>query len=628
MTPDEGYRIAEERIEEVLRGRTTRLNLSGLGLTDIPNKIAQIESLKELDFSDNKITRIPQSIATLHTLRTLDLSRNRVVEINDNISSLSNLGWLNLTDNKIEKISDAISELKDLQLISLWNNCLKNIPEEIFQLFNLEKLVLIKNNISRIPEEISSLKKLTWLTLWDNQLTTIPEEISQLSSLRELDLSSNKIENFPEAILQVVSLRKLSLGGNKIDKIPNQICQLSSLRELDFFDNKLTAIPKEIYRLSSLKEINLNRNPLDPISKSAYSGGIDEFFAYLRSLQNPKELENLYEARLVLIGEGNVGKTTLLKALTGRDPKADEQTTHGISIDIEAFRLPHPNQVDTQLKFNAWDFGGQEVYRVTHQFFFSKRSAYLLLWEPRRGVQQCQVEDWLNMLRLRVGEDARVIIVSTHCKTGERIARIDKPVLKRDYGDIIVDFLEVDSLVDDPETGEKVGIAALKQLIADTAKTFDQMGAKLNRAWRESRDELLAMDTPRITYTEFAAVCKRHGLSEIAIRTLADLMHDLGYIVYYGDDESLKDDVVLQPEWLTKAIGFVLEDRTTQDMDGILPDSRLKDVWFNHPFTNEPQYSSGFLPVSITTHGEIRCLLSVRRRHRQLSLAACPPGAA
>jgi GTPase SAR1 family protein len=98
-----------------------------------------------------------------------------------------------------------------------------------------------------------------------------------------------------------------------------------------------------------------------------------------------------------------------------------------------------------KIQFNSWDFGGQEVYRVTHQFFFSRRSIYLLVWEPRKGVQASQVEDWLKIIRLRVGDDARAIIVSTHCKTGERIARIDKPVLMRDFGSMIVGFHEVDS---------------------------------------------------------------------------------------------------------------------------------------------------------------------------------------
>ncbi|MBU0491849.1 MAG: hypothetical protein KKB13_08365, partial [Chloroflexi bacterium] len=59
------------------------------------------------------------------------------------------------------------------------------------------------------------------------------------------------------------------------------------------------------------------------------------------------------------------------------------------------------------------------------------------------------------------------------------------------------------------------------------------MGMPLSRRWREARDELLVLGEtqPRIAYAEFAAVCDRHGLSAVATRTLAGLMHDLGYIV-------------------------------------------------------------------------------------------------
>ena len=172
-------------------------------------------------------------------------------------------------------------------------------------------------------------------------------------------------------------------------------------------------------------------------------------------------------------------------------------------IDIRALNLPHPAKDGVEIQLNAWDFGGQEVYRVTHQFFFSRRSLYLLVWEPRAGVKQCQVEDWLRLIRLRVGDDARVLVISTHCRTGERIARIDKPVFLRDFGSMIVGFHEVDSLVDDPETGEKVGIAELKRIIAQEAAGLEQMGMGFNRDWRAARDELLDMAEPRITYGDF-----------------------------------------------------------------------------------------------------------------------------
>ena len=284
----------------------------------------------------------------------------------------------------------------------------------------------------------------------------------------------------------------------------------------------------------------------------------------------------------MLVGEGNVGKTTLLKALKGKAdaaPQEHEPTTHGVEIDIHGLRLPHPafGKDGVEIQLTAWDFGGQDVYRVTHQFFFSRRSLYLLVWDPRRGVQQGQVEDWLNMIRLRVGYDASVIIVSTHCKTGERIARIDQPVFKQQYGDMIVGFHEVDSLVPDPEgaTGEMTGIAELKKIIAEHAAKLEQMGMLFNNNWKAARDELLARPEPRISYATFAETCAAHGLNQIDTDTLAHLMHDLGYIVHYSDDEKLRDDVFLKPEWLTKIIGFVLEDRATQDAEGILHDARL-----------------------------------------------------
>ncbi len=361
--------------------------------------------------------------------------------------------------------------------------------------------------------------------------------------------------------------------------------------------NELVNIPPSLAQLEHLEYINLDNNPLNPALQSAYKQGLDALKAYLRSLEG--NAEPLYEAKLVLVGEGNVGKTTLLKALKGKagePPQRNEATTHGVEIDIHGLRLPHPQKDGVEIQLNAWDFGGQDVYRVTHQFFFSRRSLYLLVWEPRRGVQQCQVEDWLNMIRLRVGDGARVLIVSTYSTSGGHIARIDKPVFKGQYGDMIVGFYEVDSLVPDPATGEMTGIADLKRAIAEHAAGLEQMGMMFNNDWKAARDELLARDEPRISFGTFSGICAARGLSQLDADTLAHLMHDLGYIVHYSDDEKLRDDVVLKPQWLTKAIGFVLEDRATAEREGILPDGHLTQVWRDHAFEGEPRYDPEIYP--------------------------------
>ncbi|MDI6768214.1 MAG: COR domain-containing protein [Anaerolineales bacterium] len=475
---------------------------------------------------------------------------------------------------------------------------LTELPESVEQLTQLQSLDLSNNLLSALPESLGQLTQLQSLYLGGNQLTALPESLGQLTQLQSLYLGGNQLTALPESLGNLTQLKRLHLHTNQLTVLPESLGSLTELQSLNLSYNQLTDLPPSLAQLKHLIELPLQGNPLNPALQSAYKQGLPAVMAYLRSLE--QNAEPLYEAKLVLVGEGNVGKTTLLKALKGKKgkqaPKKGELTTHGVEIDIQALQLPHPTKRKIKIQLNTWDFGGQYVYRVTHQFFFSRRSLYLLVWEPRRGVQQCQVEDWLNMIRLRVGVDARVIIVSTHCKTGERIARIDKPVLMQQYGEMIVGFHEVDSLVPDPATGEMVGIAELKKIIAEHASKLEQMGMLFNNDWKAARDELLARPEPRISYGTFSGVCAARGLSQIEADTLAHLMHDLGYIVHYSDDESLCDDVILKPEWLTKAIGFVLEDRATAESEGILPDNHLHQVWHDHPFPNEPRYQSTLYP--------------------------------
>jgi internalin A len=60
-------------------------------------------------------------------------------------------------------------------------------------------------------------------------------------------------------------------------------------------------------------------------------------------------------------------------------------------------------------------------------------------------------------------------------------------------------------------------------------------------------------------------------------------MHDVGQIIYYGEDDGLRDFVVLNPEWLTKAIGYVLRDNPTRLAAGELDHGRLKEIWQDRP---------------------------------------------
>jgi transposase-like protein len=120
------------------------------------------------------------------------------------------------------------------------------------------------------------------------------------------------------------------------------------------------------------------------------------------------------------------------------------------------------------------------------------------------------------------------------------------------------------------------------------------MGELISERWIAARDDLKGRPDPQISYDGFASVCARHGLDETQTATLAGLLHDLGHIIHYAEDEGLRDVVVLQPEWLTKAIGYVLEDRKTEATGGVLSHARLKTIWQDP--TGEESYPSVYHP--------------------------------
>jgi hypothetical protein len=505
---------------------------------------------------------------------------------------------LDLSANGLTEVPESLGSLSNLEVLWLHNNQLSAVPESLGRLSNLTQLYLSYNQLNAVPESLGRLSKLRVLWLQENRLGALPESLGDLSNITRLILNHNQLTTLPESLGRLSSLTIFSLDGNQLSALPESLGRLFNLTELFLRGNRLKSLPKSLGSLANLVTICLEDNPLNPVLQSAHDGGRAVLRSYLQGLVDEKKVEALYEAKLIFIGEGAAGKTSILKVLSGDVPSENELTTHGINVNIGDIECSHPTIVDTKIQFNAWDFGGQEVYRVTHQFYFSPHAIYVLVWEPRAGVAQGQVEDWLKMIRMRVGKNARVLIVSTYAD-GNRIARIDQSVFMRDFGDLIVGFLAVDSFAEDAVANDKVGFAELRRKIARAAAGLPQMGQEFNEDWLKARDEILAKEEPRISFDAFYETCRIHGLEEIDARSLALIMNDAGYIVYYGDNKKLKDDVILKPEWLTKAIGFVLEDKVTGENDGVLPDEHLPAIWGEHSIAHEERYDEKLYPFFV-----------------------------
>ena len=193
--------------------------------------------------------------------------------------------------------------------------------------------------------------------------------------------------------LEPVNARKgtgaitLDLHDNSIVRVAGEIVTLDNLRYLDLSNNRIKTLPGEIGSFRDRVIIKLTSNPLeDPLGDLA-ARGANELFKYLRGTV---EGESLYEAKCILVGEGTVGKTSLLEALRQQPFVENRPTTHG--IEIKTFSTTMPESPTGELVLRVWDFGGQRIYRVTHPFFYSRAAIYLVVWRPREGHDPQEVE--------------------------------------------------------------------------------------------------------------------------------------------------------------------------------------------------------------------------------------------
>ncbi len=533
-------------------------------LTTLPSELGELELLTRLDVSSNMLDVLPEFLGNLSRLEILNVSNNSARKFPQTLSNLQGLRFLRASDNRIKELDVSIMSLSALEELEVEGNEIRDLPTQISRLRQLRVLGLSRNRIRVLPSEVGRLINLRILSVDNNDLRSVVPEIRKLSVLEDLDLSNNQIEELPDEIGLLRKLQVLHLGGNRLTSLPVSIGKLKNLKELHLDHNLITRLPKELGYLDETIYLDLEGNPLEEQYDLLLERGNAALFSYLRSLENSTPR---YEAKLLLVGEGGVGKSSLIAALRSEKFVENRPTTHGIEIDT--LKVGHP-KIDEDISLNTWDFGGQEVYRISHQFFFSQRALYLVVWKPREGQEENNIESWCRRIRLRVGDQAKVIIVATHAD--ERRPEFDFRLLRSKFPHIVVGYFAVDS-----ESGR--GLNELRKAIAEQAAQLPQMGELLSNRWIEARRDLLANKTAYISRAAFERQCASRGLSEQEAATLGSLLHDLGHIVHYSNDEGLRDLVVLRPEWLTKAIGYVLEDENTRSRAGILPHRELVRIW-------------------------------------------------
>ena len=589
----------------------TSLNISGNQLTSLPYEISELKNLKILGVSGNQLTSLPVEISELKNLTSLDISRNQLTSLPPDISKLKSLTSLFVFENKLTSLPSGIIELKNLSSLFISFNQLTSLPPEILELESLTSLDISGNQLTSLPYEISKLKNLTSLNISRNQLTSLPPEISKLKNLTSLNISGNQLTSLPYEILELNNLRTLEVSGNQLISLSSKVLELKNLAKLDISNNQLTSLPSEVSELKNLTKLDISNNKLISLpseileldmeiewaskwkkrtkSKAIYlrnnpfenppieivKQGREAVCNYFKSLEG--EQKPLNEVKVLLVGEGGAGKTSLVKRLFNEEVDGNEPQTQGINI-----RKLIVENGEREIKANFWDFGGQEIMHATHQFFLSKRSLYILVLDGRKDEKP---EYWLKLIE-NFGGDSPVLIVIN--KIDENPAfELNRKFLREKYPSIRGNgFFRLSCKsnvgVEEFSVVLQEELTKIKHLEIKWPKSWFNVKSKLEKLCPNSSSNNTDEDSYKysnfIEYKEYKKICDNEGIkSKSEQSTLVDFLHDLGVILHFKDIPLLNTHV-LEPEWVTNAVYKIINSKEIADSRGILKLDMLHEI--------------------------------------------------
>lgn len=314
-------------------GCDNTLNLSGLGLDELPPGIERLSELEALNLSRNHITHLPSQIGSLTKLRYLWLQNNEFIELPQEIGDLRRLEIINVSNNPLQDLPENLHSINNLQ-ITIDTSLLANVAEKqnpvgfLFlpadcrlspnEMGSLLKEgarigpwdVIASNNVSEIfaglvplsPDErkwvvdqvllhhhqlsdSAAIAHKIWqlsLNVWAGSNKFKQEAVDRILAFDAdpigckytLDLIDLNLTELPPGIERLSKLITLDLSGNYLKCLPEGFGSLTNLQWLNIANNQLTHLPREIGELRDLRTLDLRDNQLTELSTGI--GGLSQ----------------------------------------------------------------------------------------------------------------------------------------------------------------------------------------------------------------------------------------------------------------------------------------------------------------------------------------------------------------
>jgi GTPase SAR1 family protein len=442
---------------------------------------------------------------------------------------------------------------------------------------------------------IRNMHHLEYLNLSNNNLQNFPD-ISRLKNIRVLHLNNNKISKVGN-LKKLVLLEEIYLSNNLIDDV-NFLADVKNLKTIDLHSNQIrdiTALKSHIEKLGisnskwETNTINIASNPLETPPIEVINIGKEAVLGYFRDIKLGKPFIN-DEIKLILVGNSEVGKTTLAKYLDNEKKLTDR---HDPTLWMEERHIQSKYKVRRlggKCIINLFDFGGHDYYHDTHHLLFGTNCLYIVLWDKETNrlnfrtthqtfegreikvqVQDYPLKYWLDSVKhfskeietenfdfdieKERGYNSLALVIQNKVNSFEEIDHLDNKGIKKNYP-FIFEFLNMSII------NERRNLEYFDSVFTEMLEKGNLIGAKLPGYYGVIKESLINYNgNPILDIEEFRQYCNRLLKPAISLqqaRFLAHYLKQLGIVLFYPKGNP-DDKIFLKKDWILKSIYVLFE---------------------------------------------------------------------
>jgi small GTP-binding protein len=300
----------------------------------------------------------------------------------------------------------------------------------------------------------------------------------------------------------------------------------------------------------------------------------------VRYYEQLKEGEDfIYEAKVLVVGEPQAGKTTLTQKIRDNDNWHREMKgiTTESTVGVNIVKIPFTYNRDTskEIKAHFWDFGGHRAQYVLHQYFFTESSLYIVLADGRKEFPNFNY--WFEIIAtLGKGCPVLVVLNENQCQP---IQTFNVNEYRREFGAALESIEEKSvNLYDDKDNRFSLLVSEIQNKVSN----LKHIGQSLPAKWVRVREDIekLKESKPYITKDEFLEVCRNRDLTRREYQQqVLEYLHILGIALNYKSDVNLRNKLILRPEWVIDALYVVLKNKQIEEKKGVFEVDYVDTLW-------------------------------------------------